>query len=62
MKYQRYIEIEDEKYFQSDIENMSNEEIRMICSFLEKENELDWVQLHCHEGAKHIIDNIKYKL
>lgn len=62
MAYAKYIEIHDTKYFQSDVEGMTKEQIHQICSFLEKENDLHWVQNHCIEEAKHLVDNILFKL
>lgn len=46
-----FIEVHETKYFQKDIENMTVEQIHMICSFLEKENQLIWVRNCCVEEA-----------
>lgn len=59
---ERYIEIENEKYFKSDIEIMSKEQIKMLCSFLYKESDLLFVQKHANENFSYIVDNLIFKL
>lgn len=62
MRRERFVEIHDTKYFKSDIENMTVEQVHMVCGFIETEPDLRWVQFHCIEEAKFIIDNILIKL
>ena len=59
---EKSITIHDIKYFKEDINIASKEEIKAICSFLSKETELLWVQKHCGDNYKHLIDNILFSL
>jgi hypothetical protein len=41
---------------------MDKQQISMVCSFLDKESDLRFVQQHCNENYSHIVDNILFKL
>jgi hypothetical protein len=62
IKRESYIEIHDIKYFKEDIEKMDKEQLKTFCSFIEKENHLNWIQDIVKEEYKYIIDNILFKL
>lgn len=62
MKNERYIEIEGEKIFQSDIEKMSLYEIHNLMMFISTERELRFVQSYCLEAGKVHIQNLTDKL
>ena len=61
MGIERYIEIDNTKYFKKDIETMTKRQINEICAFLTN-RDLLWVRLHCRENAKILIDTILFKL
>jgi hypothetical protein len=58
----RTIEIDGTKIFKEDIERMDKQQISMVCSHLDKESDLRFVQAHCNENYSYIIDNIFFKL
>lgn len=60
MPFERFIEIHETKYFKNDIEKMNRDQIKTLCSFLDKEGDLRFVQSHCDEGFAYIIDNILF--
>lgn len=62
MAFERYITIEDQKIFQSEIEKMTHEQVRMTISFCSTEGELRFIRNNCIEGAKHLIDRVIDKL
>lgn len=58
----RVIEIDGTIISKEDIERMDKQQISMVCSFLDKESDLRFVQQHCNENYSHIVDNILFKL
>lgn len=58
---ERYIEIHDKKYFKEDIGKMDKIQIKDVCSFLDKESDLLFVQKHRNEDYQYIIDNLLFK-
>lgn len=60
MKSEQYIQIEDEKFFKSDIEQMSPEQIKTLMMFA-TERDLRFIQVYCSEQSKVHIQNILNK-
>jgi len=60
MKPEQYIQIEDEKFFKSDIEQMSPEQIKTLMMFA-TERDLRFIQAYCSEQSKVQPINHEYR-
>ena len=59
MKPEQYIQIEDERFFKSDIEQMSLEQIKNLMMFA-TERDLRFIQAYCSEQSK--VQHLKTNL
>lgn len=62
MEYAKHIQIDGSRLFKEDIGNMDKEQIKTLCSFLDKEGDLRFVQAYCNENYSYLIDSILFKL
>lgn len=61
MKPEQYIQIEDERFFKSDIEQLSLEQIKNLLMFAD-ERQARFIQAYCSEQSKVHIENLINKL
>jgi hypothetical protein len=62
MKMERFIEVDGLRVFKEDIEGMDKDQIITLCSFVDNERDLRFIQDFCQEEYRYIIDNLIFKV
>jgi hypothetical protein len=62
MIHERYITVEDQKFFKDDIAGMNHEQLSALCSFMSTDADLRFIQCHCIESYRHKIDNLLFAI